>query len=569
MMGQSTLADIFGEEFDFFASAPKKEEAKKPEKKKETKKEGSKSSSKKAAEKVLHVTLPCKVYGDAFVKEIQPREGESEVIDNTELSKRLIEAGIDEAASSARGIFIPEDNAAVAYLVQKHEIAVGDDTVLVFGESGVTYAYGEKKATFTLADFEGKEEDEVTLSDVKEKIFELSPAVKGKELYYDVEAGVITPGFAFVKAENDNTKLSYPLTVNANGTERTLDGTEFEGDTTKDLISFLTKGYEVKGLDVRLAKLSDGIFYTILKANTSLAGKVEKKNAGKSAKKKEEKYPVEGTTCYLVFNGYKELLTKEAFGGKEKIVKQDLIEYFKPKFAVFASAEKVSGVNCVYDTTSKVLSVDITPGRRGAFGATPSPGVVSTPEQLKGLLFNPAESCFNAQIGGMCGEHAGELLFANQTAAYFLSPDEQKLLYFIQKCGAVPHGIKAGILSYFKNKLPMEAIVRILFNAYDGQFSLQYPKSAVETKVSVGNAVFEPIKNPYIGIAATFHSHNTMPAFFSSVDDAAEMDQIGVFGVIGRLDEDEPDILIRAMYQGSSLMLDPATYFERTGEAAA
>ncbi len=556
MLGQMTFGELLGEEYELPEMAAPKKEEKKAEKKTPAKKAAKKE------EKLLNVTLPCKVYGQNFQTEIQPGEGETTITSN-ELIKRLIESGIDEAAVSTRAVFIPEDNASKAYLVEGNEVCPDDDTVIVFGENGITFSYGEKKATFTAADFDGKEEDEICVADVKAKIFGLFPAFAKSQTFYDIEAGVIVPFLSYAKKENDTTKVMYPITVSIAGEEVTLGGSEVKGETVKELVAYLTKDYATDGLTVELTKLQDGIFYAVFKARGNTAKNSEKKNKGAKTSKKTEKYPTEGTTIYLVFNGHRESVTAETFGGKDKITKNDVIEYFKPRFAVFSSAEKVGNINCNYDETCKVLSVDCTPGRRGGNASFfPDAGLpVLNDKEMSGYLFNAAATCYK-RIGNICSQHNGEILYANMTSAYFIS-NEGQLLSYQRKQERVPEKVFKGMVGYFKSMLPNEAICRIVFNARTECYALQIPESSTVTRVTVEDAVFKMIP-PYCEVVATFHSHNTMPAFFSSTDDLAESDQIGVFGVIGRLNEKPIDAKMRAMFQGSYLML-PVSYLFETG----
>ncbi len=563
MIGQATFNDLYGEEFDFFKSPPVKE--KKTEKKAATKK---KAETKKT-EKPLNVTMPCKVYGQYFTKEI-PKADESEtLISSAELIKRLIDAGIDEAAVNCKAIFIPEDLSSVAYLVEHHEITPSGDTLIVFGQSGVTFAFGEKKAIYTAEDFAGKECDEICLDDAKEKIFEAYPAFSKSELFYDVEAGVIVPFLGTRASERETSTVKYPVTVNICGEERTLEENP-SGETVKDLVSYLTKDFETKNLKVGLHKLEDGIYYTSFSASGNTAKNTEKKNKGAKTSKKEEKFPVEGTTIYLVFNGHKEAVNKECFGGKEKITKNDVIEYFKPRFAVFSSSEKVGNINCSYDETYKCLSVDCTPGRRGAKSASFSFSGADVPiiddKELTSYLASPAATCYK-QIGQRCHTNRGDLLYANMTGAYFVQTDGT-LLKYQRKTEKPPGAVFDRMVRYFQSKLPYEAICRIIYNAHGDGFSVLLPTKVFATKTTVEQAVF-PMIPPYCEVFATFHSHNTMPAFFSSTDDLAEMDQIGIFGVLGQLNQSHIDAKVRAMFQGSCINLEIGELFDLSSSEVA
>jgi PRTRC genetic system protein A len=57
------------------------------------------------------------------------------------------------------------------------------------------------------------------------------------------------------------------------------------------------------------------------------------------------------------------------------------------------------------------------------------------------------------------------------------------------------------------------------------------------------------------------HSHNIMKAFFSCTDNANELAYL-LYGVVGRLDQEIPEIQIRVGYNGSYLSLPLLYVFE-------
>lgn len=583
MFGQMDLGNIFGSEFAMELAAAeesKKKETKKAEKK--GKAEKPKEKKEKAAKK-LHVTLPCTVYGGSFKKQIAPAEGETEIIEDTELLKRLQAVGIDEAISKYRKLFIPEDNSSVAYIVSKVELSTSDDVLLCFGEeeeSSITFAYGEQKAVFTLADFSGKEKDEISMADAKDKILELFPQFKDTDLGYDVEAGVIVP--ILNTSLSPKSELPLPITINNVGEEVTLGEEEVGGKTVDDAIKYLSAEYSHADIQVSIVQKNNSYFVVLncSKTNTTASSSL-KKNKGAKAQKKEEKYP-SGAVVFLCFNGYTEQLSADKFGGKEKITKQDLIEYFKPKFAVFSSAEKVAGINCFYDNLQNRLSVDCAPGRRGAgsaarrynrswdyeerevynneSGADPMENAIFSVPELDCILHTPT-TAFNRPV--YCkGEYYGSMVYANKTAAYVYTSTPRSLLEVSLKIPKIPVVIKQAILSYFRKAMPNEAICKVVYDHGTKIFSVATPISADVDRVSVSNARFDSLRGWDKEVVATFHSHNSMPAFFSSTDDAAELDQIGIFGVIGRLDCPEPEIKVRAVYEGGVKEISLAQIFE-------
>ena len=131
-------------------------------------------------------------------------------------------------------------------------------------------------------------------------------------------------------------------------------------------------------------------------------------------------------------------------------------------------------------------------------------------------------------------------------------PSEELSLWFLRKIPAVFY---TDIVDYFKSRLPNEALVRIVLN--DGEYSLIVPKelSVSRTHVEV------PAHRPEDGLlVCEIHSHNRMPAFWSSVDDADENDAI-VYGVIGDLGSNGETSRFRSFYKGSCVTLEKRDVF--------
>ena len=81
------------------------------------------------------------------------------------------------------------------------------------------------------------------------------------------------------------------------------------------------------------------------------------------------------------------------------------------------------------------------------------------------------------------------------------------------------------------------------------------------SKYRVNYAVGDELNDRNIIQFMDIHSHNTMNAFFSRIDDEDEC-YPGVFGVIGRLDKEIPDVLLRAGLEGCFTTLKFSEVFE-------
>lgn len=574
--GQMSLGSIFGAEYAFEETpAPKKE--KKAAKPKADKKEPKKT------EKQKEITLPCKVYGGSFTTLLSPKEGESEVVDEKTFLSRLAEAGFEEVLSSARRLFIPEE-AGTVYVVKGLYTANTElDTLLDFGENGIVFAYGEEKITFTKEDFPDVEEDELSLALLLDKAFDAFPAYKSLKVFYDVEGGVVIP--LLEKVVSDKDLLEFPCTVNVNGDTLTFAEGDFEGDNIEALKKHISGEWAHPDVTIEVCDVG-GKYYVLFSSRKASNVTADKKNKGAKTKKKEEKYP-SNCVVYLCFNGYHQQLTPECFGGKDKFTKKMLVEYFKPKFAVFNSAEKVGNINCFYDEMQNRLSVDCTPGRRGAHNASsrrydrgydfeerevyvstedgddPLENCIVLESEYTSYLTKPGAVCAGKEILSRNLPFTGCKLFANATAAYIYAEvgEQKQLVEYVSKVPKPKKKLLDGIIAYFKKQMPVEAICQIMFDHRSKEFYIRIPEEVTASVVDV-KASFPMLMDPHKEIIATIHSHNSMPAFFSPTDDAAELDQIGLFGVIGRLDADKPQVLLRAVYEGGEKYIPAEKFFE-------
>ncbi|MGB3633532.1 MAG: hypothetical protein WA982_05795 [Rubrobacteraceae bacterium] len=115
------------------------------------------------------------------------------------------------------------------------------------------------------------------------------------------------------------------------------------------------------------------------------------------------------------------------------------------------------------------------------------------------------------------------------------------------------------IVQAFRDRPNHEAVVEIFYDRRDGSFKPYWPP---QRNATAGSVEYDPLPETddvfrYLSI----HSHNQMPAFFSATDDEFET-ATGLFGVIGRVDDDKPEALFRASCGGLFLPLDIADLFD-------
>lgn len=129
----------------------------------------------------------------------------------------------------------------------------------------------------------------------------------------------------------------------------------------------------------------------------------------------------------------------------------------------------------------------------------------------------------------------------------------------------IPLAILDQIVTFFthlsKGRYEYEAYVQIFWNSDRGEYYVHCPRQEVsKTRVRYEFSVDIPTNHIFV---AEIHSHNTMGAYFSPVDDRDELvrgDRF--FGVIGRLDLAEPEIQMSFVSGGKRFNIPWALLFE-------
>ena len=132
----------------------------------------------------------------------------------------------------------------------------------------------------------------------------------------------------------------------------------------------------------------------------------------------------------------------------------------------------------------------------------------------------------------------------------------------------VPKELVAQIVSFFRSYMDgrseFEALAHIFWDRQEQGFVVRVPKQTVtRTHIDAdlsGESLPEDRYLHYIDI----HSHNSMEAKFSPVDDRDEQ-ATRIYIVVGRLDKFFPDITVRMSCGGAYLELDPGCVLESFG----
>lgn len=133
----------------------------------------------------------------------------------------------------------------------------------------------------------------------------------------------------------------------------------------------------------------------------------------------------------------------------------------------------------------------------------------------------------------------------------------------------IPQYILRQIISFFrcymKEREEFEALAHILWDKVQDEFVIRIPKQEVsKDRIHADLSDDAPLADHYIHYA-DIHSHNSMAAKFSVIDDRDEQ-ATRLYIVLGRLDQFFPEISVRMSCGGVFQPLNPAAVLEGVGE---
>ena len=131
----------------------------------------------------------------------------------------------------------------------------------------------------------------------------------------------------------------------------------------------------------------------------------------------------------------------------------------------------------------------------------------------------------------------------------------------------IPMHILMFIINFFEKlskHFELEALVHILYDTLHHRYTIRVPQQKL-THTSV-HSIMEEDYPEYMTHVMDIHSHNTMPAKFSPIDDADEK-ATRLYAVVGRLDKVFPDITVRASCAGKFIPVCPEEVFETNYKA--
>jgi PRTRC genetic system protein A len=125
----------------------------------------------------------------------------------------------------------------------------------------------------------------------------------------------------------------------------------------------------------------------------------------------------------------------------------------------------------------------------------------------------------------------------------------------------IPSDLLAQAIAFFRRwgQDYLEAQVQIFWNTKDQQYFVYVPKQDVScTEVTIER---NPELEKFNVLALELHSHHHMPAIFSAIDDDWEK-ATGLYGVIGRIEEDPPQASFRYSCGGEFFTINLRDIFQ-------
>ena len=566
-MEQLSLGMDFGFDDDFFnVEEPKKEEKMKEAKKSDAKKADAKkdtakkSSSKKSKEKEFEVKVPCVVKGRNLEYTLEPENELETSIKVSEAFKRLVNAGLhylelpqmalqyenDVLYIADTGVQKTENDSLVDLRDSIEEDDEDDYEEVTYNET-VTVADGFIQAEFSGDDFEGLELSELSVKQVAEKWTSINPSYEGCDFAFNGK--VMYPVGTLLNEKVKN----YPLEINVNGTMETV--VEAPEDNTYNGVAKVLTGLE----NARICQVGK-VLYVTYSENKNNVYKPNKSN-GASVQKVEVKYSLPLTLRVITFN-MEYHLTPEMFGGKEKVTQKEIIEIMGERDPMFKDKERT--LDFLYNADLNILACMFISGKKGSTDSAASFSDMweeihagkdlkeeKKKEQFLGICLTAPEPFKLAVLPH--GIFVGYLSKAARNGSRITSVN------FERKLRKIPKEILEEAIDYFRSDIRLEHMVKIFFNKAEDKFYLVKAggkKSGIRIDYDFGDNKF--LLNPDFIQVMDLHSHNRMPAFFSGTDNADEC-YTGVFGVIGELDKEKPQMLFRAGMEGV-YQLVPAEY---------
>ena len=365
MSDQMNFFEAFGLGDDLLfdeSESSKKETAKKKEAAKKPSDDGKKDQKKAQAPKDFDVQLPVSVKARGFAE-----EGFTVGTGTTAKASEVWNALAEKYPQFGIGEF------ELAYVKELKTVFVCDGRILATddgaeafpgvddeepGDAKITVTDGEISCELTPADFaeDGTEASEVTLGAVRDRFVAVNPSYKGCHLH--LENGIAYP---VIGNKPFNGKAGDAVDVIVNGTRQ-----HAEAEAGTDLAVKLAG--KVPGVTPILKTSEDGTsflsYLTCKAAGSQVYSKTGSSGSSSAAKPKtaEKKYPLPMTLLVSNFNISYEL-SKDTFGGKEKVTKDEITAEMAKREPLFGDKDRK--VEYLYNEGKNLMSCMFVSGTKG------------------------------------------------------------------------------------------------------------------------------------------------------------------------------------------------------------
>ena len=497
---------------------------------KKEKKETSKKTAKSSAKKVETLNLPATVMIGVGKTVTLDKEGDS-------ATKTLD----DVTAYICELTGYPKD------IVTSHKIA--DDKAVVLLNRSRVVAKGDIKIT---PDLKAKVGDaEVSLASLngeKKSVAEVEAYIR-EQLKLAVPLSLIPSGDTIycIPGKHQAYIAEFPVTVrDMTGAEIVFSKEDFQSEDEEDEDG----GNEDVSLESVKEKLFAGEIYSAWKKCLTLYHCEDEKGkdmnsvlvigtktiANTPESPKTEMYPTNATIT-LLFNRIE--LAPDMFGGKKEVTRREIIACLQKEYPEFTEER----TKLTYEKGDNLIFPTINSSTKGA------------------TLFDTREECLAAAeehpvyFLGNYMEDGTEVRYEKTPISVTEASLDGTIGRFQWKLPKIPRYFLDYVRDFFalvSKNFETEALVQIGFAKDREKYVLFIPEQKVD-KISVETDELS-LSTSGIYHVMDIHSHNTMNAFFSTVDNEDEKAN-RVYGVMGRFDKDEPEMFFRAATGGRFVFL--------------
>lgn len=541
------LFELIG--FESNEEEKKSEEKKTPVKKKGVKKTTTKSSTNKK------VKLPIRVIGTGIRRELLDTQFKGN--DEVELSDIVnylytLYPYIKDACQ-----VIYDEKSQMLVVCDERDKAVEKVDISLESLVGVIVGVGDARVQFTNADFGS---DNVSSAEIISRWIENYPEYSDCKVVYCEKEHFLYPILNNYVESGQNIKL--PVKIGDIGYETKYTCHDFEDEPAEVTVKEIINRYEEDNCSIHYEACE--LLYAFNAEVNHIVPMFSKKNVGKVATVQYIKLPVKVCVCHTSA-GFIEF-TPEDFGGKESVTMDDVKNELQKIYKIY----KQKRCDFIYIEQDNAIVTHIYNSTKGAADFFKSEEELNEKITNSEFFIGFIEKVFMGQrrIARVEKNLIGTFISAKETfkrhGMYrtIIEEEEDVLKEFNFLLPRIPVSFLYDTIVYFRKDLKNEAMVQIYYNKKNKEYFIYKPKIR-----HVGKGYIEVERNLELDESTDFvlvldiHSHNTMGAFFSTIDNEDEL-ETRLFGVIGCLDKEQVSLKFRAGANGCFKDLEVKDIFE-------